>query len=308
MPTPQNVHVDAVLTNVSIAFRNSGFVADQIFPQIGVKKESDLYYKYKRAQSLTLPNTKRAPKANYARVDWDVETDLYKCEEYGLEDLIDDRERDNADAPLNLDVDTTEFLTDLVLLDYEKRVIDIVTDPSVIEQTSALDAANRWDNYESSDSTPMEDVDSAKNAVRLATGTVPNIMVIGSDVLSALKFHPDIVERVKYVSGDSVTTQVLARLFELDRVIEAHAVYNAAREGQDEDVQHLWGAMALIAHVEPKPGIKKVSLGYTFATRQRQTERYREEKKRSDVIRVSEVKDERLVCAECGFLYTTVVG
>ncbi|GAJ23199.1 unnamed protein product, partial [marine sediment metagenome] len=36
------------------------------------------------------------------------------CKEYALNDLIDDTERDNADKPLNLEVDTTEFLTDIM--------------------------------------------------------------------------------------------------------------------------------------------------------------------------------------------------
>src|SRR5713101_3171463 len=55
-----------------------------------------------------------------------MSTDTYSCEEYGLELPIDDRERQNAIEPLNVDVDSTEILTDMVLNDREKRVTDVI--------------------------------------------------------------------------------------------------------------------------------------------------------------------------------------
>jgi len=49
-PTARDVHVNAPLTNISIAFLQSqdSFVASRVFPSIPVMKQSDRYYTYDR--------------------------------------------------------------------------------------------------------------------------------------------------------------------------------------------------------------------------------------------------------------------
>ena len=50
MPQPNvnNVHIDAILTNISVAYlqNTANFIADKVFPVIPVDKKSDLYFKY----------------------------------------------------------------------------------------------------------------------------------------------------------------------------------------------------------------------------------------------------------------------
>ena len=43
-PTSSDVHVDSALSQVSIGYRNGGYIADSIFPLIEVDKQSDKYY------------------------------------------------------------------------------------------------------------------------------------------------------------------------------------------------------------------------------------------------------------------------
>ncbi len=45
-PTREDVHVDAVLTNISIAFIQAAenFIASRVFPIIVVDKQSDKYF------------------------------------------------------------------------------------------------------------------------------------------------------------------------------------------------------------------------------------------------------------------------
>lgn len=51
MLTPSSVHIDAPLTNLTIAFLQdaNGFIADRVFPKVGVSKKTDKYYKIGRA-------------------------------------------------------------------------------------------------------------------------------------------------------------------------------------------------------------------------------------------------------------------
>jgi hypothetical protein len=304
MPGVQKIHQNAVLSNVSVMYSNMGFIADQIFPIIKVKKESDIFYKYQKGTKFEIPNTRRAPKSEYNRVEWDVETDTYQCHEEGLEELIDDREKANADSVFNLEVDTTEITTDLVMLAREKRVLDLVQNTSNITNNST--PSNLWD-VAAGD--PLVDVSSARLAINAASGKIPNVMVVSLNVFEHLKKNANVKDQFKYTSSKSITREMLAGYFEVDKFLVAYGLYNSAKKGQTASLTRLWGLHALLAYVEPRPAIKKaLSLGYTFQTRNRITEKYREEQKKSDVIRVSEITDEKLVTADCGYLLTSVTS
>ena len=50
-PTSSDVHVDAILSNVSIAFMQEAyaFVAGRMFPTVNVLKQTDKYFTYSQA-------------------------------------------------------------------------------------------------------------------------------------------------------------------------------------------------------------------------------------------------------------------
>ena len=43
-PTVSDVHTNAAMANVSIAFRNGMYIAEQVAPVVPVTKKSDFYY------------------------------------------------------------------------------------------------------------------------------------------------------------------------------------------------------------------------------------------------------------------------
>lgn len=303
-PTKADVHVDAVLSGVSVMYKNDDLIADLVMPVIPVKKESDKYYKYTR--NWRLPEAKRAAGAEAAEVEWDVTTDTYSCEEYALKDLIPDRVRDNADKPLNMDVDTTENLTDLIHLLREKRVADIVFAGANHGSTSALAGANRWDDYAGSD--PIGDVRTARDAVHAASGKMPNVMIVGKQVHSKLLDHPDVLERIKYTQKGLVTADLLATFFEVDKYLVGKALYDSSQSGGTESLAYVWGKSVALVYAEASPGLKKVSYGYQFQSRGFRTKKWREEKRDGDFIESGEIRDEKVVATACGYLYTTVVS
>lgn len=304
-PLESDVHVDAILSGVSVRYTNEELIADQVLPVVPVKKESDKYFKYTR--DWRLPQSKRALGAEANEVEWNVTTDTYSCEEYALKDIIPDRVRDNADAPLNLDVDTTEYLTELISVGREKRVADIVFVAGTYgSQTSALAGANRWDDYAGSD--PVGDVRSAKAVVHAASGKMPNVMIVGIQVHLKLLDHPDILERIKYTQRGVITEDILAALFEVDKYVIGKALYDSSQEGGDESLGYIWGKSVALIYAESSPGIKKVSFGYQFQSRGFRVKKWREEKRDGDFVEAGEIRDEKIVAAACGYLYTTVVS
>ncbi len=299
MPELENVHVDKVLTNISIQYRNAAYVGTQIMPIVPVKKKSDIYYIYNsKDDRFRVPFTLRAPKTESRTVDWKVTTEPYVCDEHALNDLIDDIEKDNADKPLNLQVDTIEFLTDIVTLGLEMRIKDMLE----ATLTAVAPTSGVWEDYTSAtDTDPIADIEVAKAAIHKKIFREPNVLLLGKPVYDVVRHHPKVLERIKYSQKGVVDSDLLASLFGIEKVIVGGAGYNAAKEGKTAVLSYLWGENAILAYVEPRPGIKKFSLGYTFQSQKFQTRRARIEVKHSDWFEVGDIETEQIVCADCGY-------
>ena len=298
MPELANVHTDAILSNISEKYSNAAYVGLQLLPVVSVKKESDKYYKYdSKADRFRIPQTLRAPKTESKTVDWKVTTGTYSCEEHALNDLIDDREKDNADKPLNLEVDTVEFLTDIIELAQEKRIVDLLTGAGMTHNATIT---TKWEDY--TNSNPIADIETGKQDVHSRIFRYPNTLLLGVQVYDQLKHHPDILDRIKYVQKGVVTAELMASIFEVDKVIIGAAGYNTKKEGQTAVYGYMWGKYALLAYVEPRPGIKKFSLGYTFKVGKNKTRRARIEVKHSNWFEPSMIVDEKLVSVDCSYL------
>ncbi|MBA7498298.1 hypothetical protein ES704_01033 [subsurface metagenome] len=272
-------------------------------PIVPVKKKSDIYYIYdSKADRFRVPLTLRAPKTESRTVDWKVDTDSYVCDEHALNDLIDDIERDNVDKPLNLELDTVEFLTDIVTLGLEMRIKDILTaEANLPANTPAI----KWDIWDQAspelDSDPIGDIETGKAAIHAVIFREPNVLLLGKAVYDKLKHHPKIINLIKYSQKGVVTTDLMASLFGIEKVIVGEAGYNSAKEGKTAVLKYLWGNNAILAYVEPRPGIKKFSLGYTFQSQKFQTRRARIEIKHSDWFEVGDIETEKIICKACGY-------
>lgn len=305
MPDVANVHKDQVLTNISVMYRNAAYVGTQLMPIVPVKKKSDIYYVYdSKADRFRIPQILRAPRSDSRTVDWKVTDDSYKCDEHALNSLIDDIERDNADKPLNLEVDTVEFLTDIIQLGLEMRIKD------KLETLAANSLGSKtWDIYKDANkSDPIGDIETGKAAIHAVIFKEPNVLLLGKAVYDKLKHHPDILDRIKYVQKGVITPELMASVFEIEKVIVGKAGYNAAKEGKAESLSYLWGKNAILAYVEPRPGIKKFSLGYTFQSQKFQTRRARIETKHSDWFEVGDIDTEKIVCAACGYRISPAIA
>ena len=112
----RDLHVDRFLTNISIAYRNPGYIADQLFPIVPVRKQSDKIPGYDQSPWFRDEAALRAPGTKSRRGGWSVTSDNYFCDKYSYGHEIDDDTRDNADEPFNLDNEASEFVTDKLQL------------------------------------------------------------------------------------------------------------------------------------------------------------------------------------------------
>jgi hypothetical protein len=96
------------------------------------------------------------------------------------------------------------------------------------------------------------------------TGREPNTLVLGAKVYSALKNHPDLRERIQFVSDTIVTREIMARLFEVDNIYVARAVQATNLEGETAAYDFMLGKHAWLGYVAPSPSMEEPSAGYTF--------------------------------------------
>ena len=71
MPEVTQVHVDAALTQVSVAYRNPEYIADAVAPAVPVRKQSDKYFVMDaEREAMRATPDQRAPGAEASEVDF----------------------------------------------------------------------------------------------------------------------------------------------------------------------------------------------------------------------------------------------
>lgn len=311
LPTAQQVHVDAALTNISVAFMQapSQFVYDKVFPIVPVQKQSDRYFIFDRADTYRDSATVRAPATSAPRIGYRLSTEAYFCDEYALAQEIPDQVRANADASVDLERASTITLTQSMMIGAEQNWVSSFFRTGVWG-TDVVGGTNfsYWDDYTTSD--PLEDVTEAREKIKQTTGYDANRIVMGYKVYQRLKLHPLILERTKYTSADSITLAVLARYFEVDQIHVAGAVKTTSAEGAaTATFDFIAGDDVLVMYVPPAAGIMTPAAGYTFtwagytglnnlgiAMRQ-----FRVEDRKVDVMESSFCYDQKLVTAAFGY-------
>lgn len=250
-PDQSDVHVNTLLTQVSIGYKPSGFFAAKAFPMVPVDKQTDIYPVYDKshwARDLGGPGAaptgsgqavRRAPGTRARTVGYKLtNTNTYYATNYALGMEIPDELRANADSVFDLDRDATTLLQSLLQLRFDREFAADFVAASVWDTT--LTVSNKWNDYAAS--TPIEDVRAGLETIRRATlgmsadGGVK--MLVGALVNQRLKDHPDIIDRFKYGSSAGapaqVTDNLLAQLFEVDEYMVAKSVFTSDEEGTAE--------------------------------------------------------------------------
>ena len=311
MPDISMVHVDQALTEVSIAYRNAQFVADAIFPVVPVTKQSNKYFIYSKDNFRMLDDSRR-PGSRANEIDWTLSTDTYFCEGHALAQALPDELRANADQAIDVDVDTTEMLTDLLYLQREVLVAAKATDPSVVTQNAALSGNNQWSDYTNSD--PIRAIEDQKATIQKQLGQLPNSLLVSYPVFKALRNHPTIIDRFKYSQVGVVQPDHLKSVFNVDNFFVASAIKNTAPEGAADALDYIWGKSALLFYKPPVAGRRQVSLGYQFTwlfganTNGFLVKRYRDEGRTADVVEVQLYYDAKVVAPGAAFLWTSAVA
>ena len=324
--TPSAVHVDQPLTNLTLAYAQSqeNFIADKVFPTVGVSKQSDKYYIYDRANmNRTGDVAKLAPRTEVNRIGMTLSTSSYFADVYGLGMDFDEQTLANEDAMLDIRSAGAETLAMRLMIHREEQFATNFFSTGVWGTDNTLSGTDQWSDY--TNSTPIQDVTAARRVVQLASGGFkPNTMVVGKEVRDKLINHPDILARLN--GGATVTNTALitdaklAEIFEVENFYVMEAVKNSSVEGVAESNAFIGGKNALLAYTPSTAGLMSPAAGLTFAWNNLEgvnnlgitVESFSDDAlKRQQIAEMIQVKmsyDMKVVGAALGYLFAAAVA
>ena len=320
-PGAGDVHVDGLLTNLSVGYENKRYIVPGIFPTVLVNKRSDIVPKYTKSawfrdEAKELTEREAPPVSGYGvNVD-----DTYYTREYGIGHFISDQRRANTDLPFNADRDGARWVSDKMLMKEERLFVTDFWKINVwgTDKVGTTDFT-KWSTYATS--TPILDLRGFIRTIRRALGGLsPNKLVLGDLTFDILADHPNFLDRIKYGADSNspamVTTGLIAQLLGLMEVLVGGSIYTADPEGTAEaSVTYTanWDDDALLLYVTSSPSLFNPSAGYNFTWRTafggpRYIKRRRDPvSDKGDLIEAFQFMDQKITAADAGLFISDAV-
>jgi hypothetical protein len=307
VPFVSTVHADQALTAISQAYQQEDLVGDQVFPVVPVDKRSDLWFVYGR-EMFTLRGLKVRPGAVAPEMTYTLSKSSYNAERHAERHLVTDAERRVSDIPLQPEIDATEILTGNLMTNAENDQLSVANNTAVVTQNTTLSGTSQWSDY--TNSTPLTNIRSGKVAVRLGVGREANTFLASFETAMTLADHPSIKDLIKYTHPEALTESGLPDTIRGMKVLVAKAISNTGDDAIPGSFQGVMGKNAVIAYVNPSPGLKTISFGWTFeapddttGARGYSVRKYRDDAKTGDYVEAARTFVPVVVAANAAYLF-----
>lgn len=319
-PTAGDVHVNQPLTNFGQKYLLNAnmFIGLRAMPNLSVAKQSDLYYKFNRADFLRDEAKERADGTESAGGGFRLSTDPYFAKVYAFHKDVTDRQRANQDQQIRLDQSATQWVMQKLMIRREILFQQAYVTTGV--WANDVTPTNLW-NTAASD--PIADIRVGKRTVHQNTGYRPNKMIIGRSAYDALLDNDAILARI---SGGATTgmpalvmKQKLTELLELEEIFIMDSIFNSAPLSKSDPdfatYQFVGDKDALLYYApdvvnldEPTAGLQFSWTGFMGATSNGQRiKRFRMENLEADRIEGQMAFDYKLTGADLGYFFDGVV-
>lgn len=301
--------IDPILTAVARGYESQfPLVSNILFPVVPVQQRGGTIITFGREQFQVI-DTRRAPGADTKSIDIGYGNGRYSLVDNRLMGKVPVEIMDEASAVPGIDLagKTVSVVQDKMSLEREVNSATLARAAGAYGSGNkvTLSGADFWTHV---DSNPFVVVEAAKEAVRKKIGRRPNVMVLGPTVLSALRIHPKVLDKLSTATDRTpATVAQLQALFEIDRIVEGQAITDTA--GTFSDV---WGNDAILAYVTPKSlqemGSQNYGYTYQLAGRPIVEEGYLDRSKNSYMYPVSDASQVVLTSADSGYLIKAAVA
>jgi hypothetical protein len=254
--------INMTLTKVGLKYVQdpSTFVAGNIFPQCPVNLLSASFPTYPKEYWMKNEAAVRAPGTESEGGTHKRGLDTYTCEDVSFHEDVPFENIKNDPAPLNPEKAATRRVILKIAI---KDEVDFAGD-YMVTGTWGTDKTVVIGWGTPGTAIPLNDVSVARAAVKVATGYDPNTLVLSRTAFDALTFCEQITDRLKYTTSENITEGILARLFNVSRVIVCNTVYDSAKYGAAAVQAFVMGDSALLLHTASSPSLEEASAGYNF--------------------------------------------
>jgi len=247
--------VQPKLTQIAMAIKPTGMIADLVCPRVTVPGEKFIYTKMSTEEVFSIPDTRVGRTGRPNTVEFGGVDVTDSTEDYGLDDPVPNKDIKNAEGT-NYDplAAAAERVALLVQLAREQRVANLYFNLNTYQAAlrTTLSGTSQWSDFANSDPT---------NAMLTMFDNMlirPNVGVLGRAVWTRLRQHPKVVAAVLNKSGGNASAsaagaiqrQAVADLLELDEIYVGESFFNAAKKGQAAGYSRLWGKHAAFMRID----------------------------------------------------------
>lgn len=328
MPSAQNIqgqlHVDRYLTNYSVSYMQdaANFIANVASSQIPVSNQSDLYAIYDKGYFFRDELEARPLGGRPTQIGYKISQGNYAAVEFAAEHVVDDRQRANTDAPISLDQNATRLLTSKAMINRDRKWATNFFKSGVwgldLTGVSSGPSTNQFLQFDQAGSSPITTIDTYRDYIWQRTGMKPNTLVLGSKVRRKLRTNADIVDRIKYTRVGLAEEDLLASLFDVEKVVTPMSIYNSAMEGAADNFQFIVPENGMwLGYVERNPTLDTptaiASFNWTGLLGGAANElggvitRGRDQRAYSDYFHIRSAYDLKAVSTELGIWFGSVV-
>lgn len=317
-PTAGDVHVNTPLTNFSQKYiqAQANFASLDAMPNNPSLKQGDLYYEFDRADFFRDEAQIRADGTESAGAGFSLSTSPYFAEVFAFHKDVTDRQRANADSQVRLDQSASQFVSLKMMI--KREVEFMATFHATSTWTGSTTGGDIDATWGAAASTPIQQIRDEARSIQSKTGFRPNKMLFGRQAWDTLMDNDDILARVTGGSTVAQPAQVrmnlVAQLFEVDRIWVSDAVVNSANEGATEATDFIAGDNVLLYYApdamsldEPTAGAQFSWTGFTGATTNgHRIKRFRRESLSADRIEGEMAFDYKVTAPELGAYFIDV--
>lgn len=262
------IHYDRILMNYAADYQPQEykFINQFLLPSVPVIKQSDKYAMFSAKGRYNIKNSTRAKGTKSNKIEtYFLSDDSFYCDEKSLSEDIFWQDIANADLQGEEKSKVRNVMAALKL-EEEFNASALVFDAANYSSSSkvAVAAGNRWseDDYQTND--PRKMIQDYKLTISNRIGIEPNTLVFNKTAANGLMRNPYIQAYMSANVDKDITTIVLAKYFDVDRVLIGSGAYNTAKEGQTISMSAIWGKNALLCYVKPDAGLTDPSFAKKF--------------------------------------------
>jgi hypothetical protein len=266
-----------------------------------------------QADLLNSDSKVRDAGSGYARAIRSFGTDTYDTLEFGLEELIDDAFKADADRFFDLEASSARFLLRQIKLGHEKRVQDIVNAATTPFTTADQSPTAAYTNANLATIDVAADVANARTELN-KLGYEANTVIMSAPVFERIrrttKLQNQFFGVISDTGGRLLSEAEIAAALGVGKILVARAAINSANKNKTYSGGFVFSnAFITVANVQSGQftagGIGRTLVWSADAPGGFVSESYRDEARRSNVLRVRMNTSEKLIDANAGVRITT---